>query len=337
VTDLPNRAKAVLDKVFGFPVAVESVERVDGGRGAFSEVERVCYHDQAGSRHFVVVKHARRDANGEAAIAAGAYQREALAYETILPATAGIRRPHFHGAVRHSSGAVTLVLQDLTSHRAVDQVLGLAGRDALAVALALVELHQWWVEPAKLEALDVRRATPSKLAPEGLQAGLAAVKDQWGSHIDKSTLPVLADLVDQRQAAVHAFTGETGQTLCHGDPRADNVVFDDVGAAVVFDWQQMAVQFGEADLAWLLATSTTAEVRREIEADVVATYAIARAQDAATTWRRYQLGMVLPGLAVLFLAQRQADTPRASQLVATSLNRIATAVSDLGVVDLVKG
>ena len=127
---------------------------------------------------------------------------------------------------------------------------------------------------------------------------------------------------------------EGGQTLCHGDPRADNVVFAEDDRAVLFDWQQMAVQFGEADLAWLLSTSTTPETRRDVEADVIASYALARGQNAATTWERYRLGMVLPGLAVLFLAQRETADERTEQLIATSLERIGIAVDDLAAAEL---
>ena len=119
------------------------------------------------------------------------------------------------------------------------------------------------------------------------------------------------------------FTDASGATLCHGDPRADNLAFDRAGAPVVFDWQQLAVQLPEADLAWLAATSLTVETRRAVERDLVAGY--------GTTMDRYRLGFVLPGLAVLLLAQREIDSDRTAAFVAASLHRIATAVSDLDV------
>jgi len=89
---------------------------------------------------------------------------------------------------------------------------------------------------------------------------------------------------------------------------------------VVFDWQQIAVQLGESDLAWLAATSLTVPIRRGAEGDLVAA--------AGGSFDRYRLGLALPGLAVLLLAQRELPAPRARRFVAVSLERIAAALAD---------
>ena len=80
---------------------------------------------------------------------------------------------------------------------------------------------------------------------------------------------------------------------------------------MLFDWQQIAVQFGEADLAWLMATSLDPEVRRAGHEDLVGAY--------GADIDRLRLGFVLPGLAALMLAQRTADHPRTRRFIATSL------------------
>ena len=82
----------------------------------------------------------------------------------------------------------------------------------------------------------------------------------------------------------------------------------------------MAVQFGEADLAWLAATSLTVETRRQVEADLIAA--------AGGNPERYRLGLALPGLAVLLLAPRELPSERAERFVAVSLQRIAAALAD---------
>jgi hypothetical protein len=137
--------------------------------------------------------------------------------------------------------------------------------------------------------------------------------------------------------------------LCHGDPRADNLVFRESGSrekgnretagrqatdrpaaghqptdqVVLFDWQQMAIQFGEADVAWLAATSLDVEVRRRTERDLVEGY--------GGSFDRYRLGLALPGLTVLLLAQREATTERTGRFIATSLQRIGAAIADLNI------
>lgn len=326
-----QRAAAVLDAVFDRPMPVRSIERIDGDRGVFSEVERVEIDSELGS---VVIKHALAGANGKAAAASGAYRREALAYEQILPVTPLVRRPAYFGSLATDDNMVSLVLEDLSNLRAVDQLDGLSHADVVAVAAELGALHERWSGEHALADLEVRRATPSLLSLAGIATGLEVLEQRWRSQIGAENCDTLHALAAVREPLVAAFVDEEGATLCHGDPRADNVVFETTGRAVLFDWQQMAVQFGEADLAWLLATSVTPEVRRTIEADIVAGYALLRRQDAATTWHRYRLGMVLPGLAVLFLAQREITSAATTNLVATSLERIAAAVIDLEVAQL---
>jgi aminoglycoside phosphotransferase (APT) family kinase protein len=309
---------------------IRSMASIDGGRGMFSHVWQCTLDGAVGS---VAVKMLRADSNGEAAITSGAVAREVLAYQTILPATPLVSAPHCFGITNDADGHPAFVFEDLSAHHTSDQLDGLDNAEVRAVTLELIALHEAWSEHSDLDRIEVRRATPASLPDAGIERGLDVLDSEWAS-IDPTRRSALRRLADHRSAPIDAFVDEGGTTLCHGDPRADNVMFDDNGRAVLFDWQQMAIQFGEADLAWLLATSVTPERRRTIESDVVASYAIARGQDAVTTWRRYVLGMVLPGLAVLFLAQRQTSDPRSRALVETSIDRIATAVDDLGVAAL---
>jgi len=335
VTEASERAQLILEAA-GISGTVGSVSRIDDGRGVFSIVERIHLIDSSLGHATVAIKHGLNDVNGQAAISSGAYQREALAYEVLLPATGEVLRPECFGVVRHSAGAISFVLEDLSSCRSVDQLVGLSRDDIAGVVAELLDLHVSWSINPQLMRVDVRRDTPSHLAADGLVSGLDVIDEVWSSILHDEQRASFHSLVSHRKDAVAQFVGEGGETLCHGDPRADNVAFRGDRRAVLFDWQQLAVQFGEADLAWLLATSATPDVRREVEAELVASYAIARGQDAATTWRRYRTGMILPGLAVLFLAQRSATHDRTRDMIGTSLRRIATAIDDLAVVDLIR-
>ncbi len=298
------------------------------GRGVFSRVTRVELAWTAdptgpdGARPAsVVVKSPADGDNGAAAIASGACVREALAYRTIL-GRSPVDAPRAF-AVVGGAQAATFVLEDLARHRAVDQLTGLGRADALAVTTALARLHAHWSSAPDLDELDVRRSTPSKLDPAALRAGLATLVDRWADVIDDDTRRAFEDLVANRAPLVDAFTSAGPMTLCHGDPRADNLVFADDGRPVLYDWQQLAIQFGAADLAWLAATSLTPRDRRDLDAELVAAY--------GTTQDHYRLGFVLPGLAVLLLAQRQTDDERARRFVTTSLTRIGSALLDLDV------
>lgn len=331
MNDLGDRTTAAVRSTFGEDVVIRSMTPVDHGRGVFSHVMRA---ELDGPVPSVAVKLLRSDVNGAAALTSGAVSREVLAYQELLPATEGVATPEFFGVSVDERNVPSLVIQDLSGLRHIDQIDGLDDGDIRAITAELIALHSSWAGRPELDALDVRRSTPSHLPSEGIERGAAILDSRWAdiSSERRSALQVLAS---HREHAVRAFNAEEGPTLCHGDPRGDNVAFDRDGRAILFDWQQVAIQLGEADLAWLLATSVNRETRRSLEGDIVASYAMARHQDAETTWRRYVKGMVLPGLAVLLLAQRATDDDRSHRFVRTSIERIADAVIDLRVADAV--
>lgn len=294
------------------------------GRGVFSVVHRVQLDDR-GEPTSVVVKRPAAGPNGAAAARSGAYRREAFCYRVLLPVTP-VAAPVCHLVADEAADRSSFVLEDLTGHRTVDQLDGLSGDDAAAAASELSRLHRHWRGADALHDLAVRRSAPSAFHPEALQRGRTVLSQRWGHVVHPTALTALDAALARRVDLVDAFAAAGPLTLCHGDPRADNLVFDDAGRAVLYDWQQVAVQFPEADLAWLTATSLDPEVRRQVERDLVADQA--DGDDADAAWERYRLGMVLPALAVLVLAQRDLSSPRAEQLVATSLRRILTAVED---------
>ncbi|MFV0256905.1 MAG: phosphotransferase [Acidimicrobiales bacterium] len=299
---------------------VVGVEDAAGGRGVFSRVSRVRlrWRRPGTGPGSLVVKMSVAGPNGDAARAGGAYRREALAYRRLLRRSR-VGHPRCY-LVQARGDDASFVLEDLGDHRAVDQLDGLDVDDAATVVDALGRLHRQWQDQAELDRIDVRRSVPSSIAPATLEAGLRALDERWADRVPAETRSAYAALVADADDLVRAFSEAGPVTLCHGDPRADNLVFAPSGPVVLFDWQQLAVQFGAADIAWLLATSLTPEVRRAAEADLLERY--------GTPTARYRLGLVLPGMAVLALAQRRTDRERTERMVATSLNRIGSAIRD---------
>lgn len=285
--------------------------------------------------------------NGDAARLSGAYDRELIAYRGILGAVNSSEpvsskqvsskhrlpsTPRMYASL--DDGA--LLLEDLGHLRFVDQLVGLDAQDVLAAIDALHRLHNRFSQAHEfgrqaLGELDVRRSAPSKFDPAQLQAGLNAIAGIVSSERHTSLVHLLAN----REALVEAFDSLPA-TLCHGDPRADNLAFDRAGQAVLFDWQQLAIQHGEADLAWLAATSIGAERRRHLDQQIVDRYAQLTGEPGETVYLRYRLGLLLPGLAVLLLAQRTQAHDRQAELVSTSIDRISRAVEELDVVGAIR-
>ncbi len=329
-SDHRRQVSDLCQEAFGADLEVTSLVDINRGRGAFSSVllaELRSTRPQGPTRadpglhptpETVVAKLPIDGPNGRAATVSGAYRREALAYREILldPAVAV---PEAYLVDEPGDGTCSLLLEDLTSHRVADQLDGLDAGDAFAVAQALARFHHGWSDPSRLGDLPVRRNTLTVFEPQALQAGLDSLKSRWAETVSDDERALFARLVAARSALVDSFDAQP-PTLCHGDPRADNLVFAGDGQPVLFDWQQMAVQFGEADLAWMAATSLQGDQRRAIERDLIVA--------AGGSFDRYRLGLALPGLAVLMLAQRDLLTDRAHRSVAVSLRRIASALTD---------
>ncbi len=316
--------EALLRDHLGDALEVTRIEPITG-RGVFSIVERCHLRGSAAPAATVVVKRPTDGPNHRAALDGGAYRREALAYRELGEVLDGLG-PACHATVDHDDGGITFVLEDLErSGRAADQVVGLTADDAHAVLDTLARWHRRGAE-LDLAGLDVRRSTPSLIPLAAATAGL--------DRLPPGERAVFAALLERAPALIEAFDARSDITLCHGDPRGDNVVIvdDPSGAeapARLLDFQQLAVQTRGADLAWLLATSLDPDVRRAHWSGLMGAYSEATGRPIHEAEEATRIGTLLPGLAVLLLVQREVSDGRGRAMVARSVERISAMVADL--------
>ena len=311
-------------------VGVSSIADANRGGGLFSRVLRLeltatADHEPHPVPPSAVAKLPARGVNRTAAARSGAYRREAHCYRELL-LDAGLPAIDAHAVIEHDDGAASLLLQDLTSLRWPDQLSGLRLQDARAVVDALARFHHRWrhdIDRPELRhaaLLEVRANTVAWFDHGSLISGLRTVERRWANHLSRRQLAALTMMVKHQDDIAAAFGSHHPVTLCHGDPRAANLAFSLDGSAVLVDWQQVARQFGESDVAWLCATSLAPDDRRAFEHDLVREY--------GGDIERYRLGLAHPAMAVLLLAQRTVGSARIATLIATSLDRIASAVVD---------
>lgn len=293
--------------------------RIGADRGVFSSVWHLSRrHPVPGPFPSVVVKMPKSGINGDAARRSGAYAREEQAYRSLL--FPKLPTPACFGIVATVNGPA-FVLDDLTGLHFVDQLQGLDLAHVEAVVDALGTCHRL-IDPTIAQDLGVRSVTPTTFDRSSLQRGLGS--------LPAGAVPIFEALLERADEAIDSFASLEDPVLCHGDPRADNVAFSrevDGPVAVLYDWQQIALQAGEADLAWLLATSVPSTDRSSVEPVVIARYAQLTGRKPEAVAERYRRSMVGPGLAVLLLAQRSA-AGRLANVVATSVERIGAAVRD---------
>jgi len=284
----------------------------------------------------------------------GMYEKEVRFYET-LARTAGLPIPGCSLAEYDAaSGAFLLLLEDMSDSR-VGKLFASDLADVTRVIDELPSFHAaWWNDaglasepwlwrvdqPPVVEAFHAALQGTAPVTIERFEIGGAF---RATAEIVMGQLPRFAQLWNDRPV-----------TVVHGDLHLQQVFFptDRDGAAAgrfaLFDWQTTMIANPGADLARILATNLSAELRRIHERALVTRYhagllaAGVRDYSPEECWQDYRLGQVWNLVMVLnagSVADReQADrAARASGTTATEfLGRTGAALADLEVAALLE-
>jgi hypothetical protein len=232
------------------------------------------------------------------------YEREGRFYQQI-GAKLNVRTPRcFWNHIDPAAGSFGLLLEDLGLRTMISQVEGIGPERAEQALAALAGLHAaWWASPA-LDGLDWM---PRLTDPINLAAG-QQYRDAWGLCVERigDALPAgsieLGERVQARfEDVMHLMMAEAPSSICHGDFRVDNLLFDDAAdpseRVAIIDWQISSRAPAIGDVAYFLCQSMTVEDRRRREDELVAGWydrvvdGIGRPLDEyplATAWEHYQ-------------------------------------------------
>ena len=182
----------------------------------------------------------------------------------------------YHADFDAETGASILLLQDLTSLRAVPFTKGCGPADAKRVIEALATLHaKWWNAPA-LSPLSgaslLDEYSFAQVWPHYMQKMQPILQ---GIEIPTSFLK-LGDFIAQNEGQVFTHLFETAPiTRLHRDVQADNVLFAKPkgrAGAILFDWQFSGKGRGAYDVGYFLISSVDHAQRRNMERGLVAHY-----------------------------------------------------------------
>lgn len=204
------------------------------------------------------------------------YQREAAVY-SFFGAETPFATPRCYWSNAGADGrTLNLVLQDLSEFtRAVDQVSSCSRGEALAVGAELVRLHTaYWSHP-DLETADwlLDRKRGAAQASEIQLAAAAVFRERFAGRISPDCLDAIDHFATNAQQVILDLP--EGQTLIHGEPRVDNVLFEDLPdgpRAWLIDWQFAARGSPMFDLAYFLAGSLAPEDRRAVEEQLITSH-----------------------------------------------------------------
>lgn len=283
------------------------------------------------------------------------YEREGRFYE-LLADNVPVRTPEcYWNHIDPGTGSFGMLLEDLGDRTMISQIAGVPGARAAEALRTLARLHgTWWRAPL----LDELHWMPRLDEPINLAAG-QQYRDAWPVFLERigdGLGPEALELGERTQRVFEDLlrdgVNEAPLTICHGDFRADNLMFDD-GASkaeevALLDWQISYRGPAITDVAYFLCQSLTVDERRAHEADLVRCWydelaATVRRERGTTlddypfelAWEQYRrssLGTTV--YAVSAMGAMDVANERGRELVTSMAVRSFTAALDLEAGDL---
>ena len=204
------------------------------------------------------------------------YEREARFYELLADKVPVRTARCYWNHVDPGAGTFGLLLEDLGHRTMISQIAGVPGSRAAEALRAVARLHgAWWTAPL----LDGLGWMPRLDEPINLAAG-KQYRDAWPLFVERIGDGLSDEALALGERTQRVFEDllrngidEAPLTVCHGDFRADNLMFDDragaVEAVAVLDWQISYRGPGVTDVAYFLCQSLTVEERRAHETELV--------------------------------------------------------------------
>jgi hypothetical protein len=328
------------------------MERIAKGVGVLSQIYRLNLRyagdGGAGPASLIVKIPPPHPVIRDIAAADGFFEREVVFYRDLARSTP-VRAPACYGAAYDPATAnFVLVLEDIREATGGDQIAGLNLEQLRAAVDALAALHAFWWGRPELKALETI-VQPFGVAPySNYNARHAGGWAKIHPFLKERISPAMMRVGERMCERLDDIVGESlagSRTLCHGDYRAENLMFETGknGAAglVVLDWQFMTQSAGPFDLGGLMSGSVEIELRREHEMSLLRGY---HDRLMAGGVEGYDFGQCLHDYRRALLmgftgcvqggAPRNLTDPRSDALITGIARRCEAAVRDHGLEDL---
>lgn len=265
------------------------------------------------------------------------YAREIRFYRE-LQERAAINAPRCFIAEMHDTDPdFVLVLEHVAGRRQVDQLTGAGLDDAITAVETLADLHAsfWGQDLSDLADPYIPFDSPP------LHAVIPDVFTNYWSiareHlVDEWPAEVIALCDRFRDVAAEVLRGMNGpDTLCHGDFRSDNLLFDDGGDLLVLDYQLGAIAHGATDVAYFVSQSVEDGVAAAHAEELLGRY-VARLAERGVACTRdeallpYQAGLVFYLQIPLSMLINPTTPERGKRLARVMLRRAAAEIVRTG-------
>jgi hypothetical protein len=204
------------------------------------------------------------------------YEREGRFYDQLADKVPVRTAQCYWNHVEPAAKSFGLLLEDLGDRTMISQIAGVPAPRAAESLRALARLHgTWWAAPLLVDLEWMPRLDAAINLAAGQQ-----YRDAWPLFVERIGDAISAEALalGERTQAVFEDLLRIGMreapvTVCHGDFRADNLMFDDRAGVedevAVLDWQIAYQGPAVTDVAYFLCQSLTVEERRAHEQDLV--------------------------------------------------------------------
>ena len=255
-----------LSQAMGSPVRITGIDDIGTGVGMIGAIYRATLDGDCPDT--VVFKMPGLDETARFTAQILRLNIREVGFYRELAAESPIRVPHCHfGAVDPETHQFVLVLEDVGSYRAVNQIEGMGSADAEQAVDELAAWHaHWWGAAGPIvergTAMAIRDPIYPTLLPPVFTDGWAKVR---GAMSVPKVVETVADGWVEALPHMLGSLGTTPSTLVHGDYRADNMFFDDDGRVVLLDFQVIGESVPVGDLAYFVTGSLSPATASEIE------------------------------------------------------------------------
>ena len=329
----------------GDPIRDVELHDLGDGLGQLSALTRAELTCRSGRRQQLVIKlHAPVPEMHQVALAYGHYENEVRFYAEMAPSVP-MRTPDIYvSAMDRDSGRVVIVMEGFGAWHSPDQIVG-ARADEVAIAVdALSGLAATYWNTPPIEAFPWIRSPDSPAyatLPQDYAACVPTLLERferdWPDGSAQSLTRIAGAYARIQQALLRRRL-----VIAHWDYRVENLFYGAAGELAVIDWQLMRTDVPANDLAYLLACNVAVELRRDIEADMMARYLAGLRKHGIDDYRMedleydYRLALLsISVIAVIGGANADIGNARSQRLFSTMGARLLAAIDDWQATDLI--
>ncbi len=327
-----------LSEHLGLDIHEFHYERIGADRGMLGEIYKVTIKSSTGSREVVAKFSAPRKEALDNAKRGGTHERELRCYDELL-STTPVSIPEIFASWFDEDSSEYLILQEFIEFdQSVDQIDGITIAQSKLVIEEAASMHaHWWEHSGLAESTwlprlnDTRRRTNLTTVTRLGWDTLCEILDEGDISYPKVSGDKLAEKIDEMLCDLSG----SASTLIHSDLRADNLLFNSLGDAVmIVDWQGCSFGPSSFDITYHMIQSLSIEDRRQHEGALLDHYvnSLHSLEHHITREEVYRLyrNSILYSLSIACAVPliNDVESPRVKELALSMASRTLVALED---------